>query len=116
MSAFSILPLRECGQDNRYDPTEPCPGHKSLFLKRHRPAKKPEPCGHSQGGDEDQEEGNQEAHQAIDTSLAANTCNPSVKNMVTCISQASPWSKHKIFYWQVKNPALPGGAFKCGFP
>lgn len=28
--------------------------------------------------------------QAIGTSLAGNTCSPSVKNMVTCISQASP--------------------------
>ena len=77
------------GQDNRHGPTEPRPGHKRLLSNgigekasaawtltgratkiRKREIRRPT--------------------QAIGTSRAGNTCSPSIKNMVTCISQASP--------------------------
>ena len=48
-------------EDNRHGPTESRPGHKSLFSIRHRRKSQRRVDAH-RAGDEDQEEGNQEAH------------------------------------------------------
>lgn len=80
MSAFSILASKgNVAKIIGTAPTEPYPGHKSPFSKRHWPAKKPAPCGHLQGeATKIRKREIRRPTQAIGTSRAANSYNHSI--------------------------------------